>query len=154
MLGCLTVWYPNYVDDELVSAVTGLAFAARSLERALEHMTLPQFRVLALIVNAPERASRIADGAAVSRPSVTGILDGLVTKGWVARSDVDGDRRGVTLAITDAGQAAFDDAKRAMTTALDGLVGHTDAKTQAKIINGLVALRHAIRTRDTAQVNA
>ena len=64
------------------------------LERSLDDMTLPQFRVLSLIASSPERAGRIATLAGVSRPSLTGVLDGLVQRGWVRRVDVDGDRRG------------------------------------------------------------
>ena len=43
-------------------------------------MTLPQYRVLTLIANSPERASRIAQTADVTRPSMTGLVDGLVAK--------------------------------------------------------------------------
>jgi DNA-binding MarR family transcriptional regulator len=129
------------VDDELTAAITALAFASRTLEKALEQMTLPQYRVLTLITNSPERASRIAQAADVTRPSLTGLLDGLVTKGWVARSDVDGDRRGVSLAITPAGEVAYDHAQAAMAAAVQELVGDADGKTARRALDGLVALR-------------
>ena len=124
------------------------------MERALEHMTLPQFRVLTLVATAPERASRLADRAAVTRPSLTGILDGLVGRGWVERSDVDGDRRGVTLTITAAGQKAYDDATAATTTGLAELLSSADAKTRAKIVSGLVALRTLMQERAQTRVGA
>ncbi|MEY2399366.1 MAG: hypothetical protein QOJ00_2540 [Actinomycetota bacterium] len=142
------------MDDELVRAVGALAFGSRTLERALEHMTLPQFRLLSLVATAPERASRLAERAAVSRPSLTGILDGLVTRGWVERSDVDGDRRGVTLTITAAGQKAYDQATAATTRGLDELISAADAKTRAKIVAGLVALRAVMQQRAEARVTA
>jgi long-chain acyl-CoA synthetase len=132
------------VDDELVNAVTALAFASRSLEKALAHMTLPQFRVLTLIANSPDRASKIAQGADVTRPSLTGLLDGLVAKGWVARSDVDGDRRGVSLAITPDGERAYAEARSAMESAVDGLLGRVDGKTRRRAIDGLEALHTAL----------
>jgi DNA-binding MarR family transcriptional regulator len=135
------------VDDELTSAVTALAFASRTLERALEQMTLPQYRVLTLIVNSPERASRIAERADVTRPSLTGLLDGLVAKGWVARSDVDGDRRGVSLAITPAGTTAYEHARTAMTEAVQELLGHADGKTARRALDGLTALHTALLAR-------
>lgn len=142
------------MDDELISGVSGLAFASRSIERSLEHMTLPQFRVLMLIASSPERASRLAERAAVTPPSLTGILDGLVAKGWVERSNVDGDRRGVTLAITDKGQAAFDAARQATTDALDEILGHLDPKDRAKALHGLALLQSAMRARSDARINA
>jgi long-chain acyl-CoA synthetase len=115
-------------------------------------MTLPQFRLLSLVATAPERASKLADRAAVTRPSLTGILDGLVTRGWVERSDVDGDRRGVTLTITAAGQKAYDDATAATAAGLDELIGAADAKTRAKILGGLVALRAVMQDRAEKRV--
>ncbi len=115
-------------------------------------MTLPQFRLLSLVATAPERASRLADRAAVTRPSLTGILDGLVTRGWVERSDVDGDRRGVTLTITPAGQTAYDAATAATTAALDDVLASADAKTRAKIVGGLVAFRTLLQERAEARV--
>jgi DNA-binding MarR family transcriptional regulator len=135
------------VDDELTSAVTALAFASRTLERALEQMTLPQYRVLTLITNSPERASRIAERADVTRPSLTGLLDGLVAKGWVARSDVDGDRRGVSLAITPAGAAAYAKARTSMGDAIQELLGHADGKTARRALDGLTALHTALKLR-------
>lgn len=143
------------MDDELTSAVTALAFASRTLEKALEQMTLPQYRVLTLITNSPERASRIAEGADVTRPSLTGLLDGLVAKGWVARSDVDGDRRGVSLAITPAGEAAYALARTAMGEAVQDLLGHADGKTARRALDGLTALHKAmLARRDRTEVAA
>jgi DNA-binding MarR family transcriptional regulator len=135
------------VDDELTAAITALAFASRTLERALEQMTLPQYRVLTLITNSPERASRIADRADVTRPSLTGLLDGLVAKGWVARSDVDGDRRGVSLAITPAGAAAYETARASMGEAVQELLGYADGKTARRALDGLTALHTALIAR-------
>jgi long-chain acyl-CoA synthetase len=146
------VWYPNYVDDELTldaltTAVTALAFASRTLEKSSDSMTLPQFRVLTLITNSPDRASRIAQGADVTRPSLTGLLDGLVAKGWVQRSDVDGDRRGVSLAITPAGAKAYSEAQAAMAGSIKELLEHADGKTARRALDGLVALHAALVAR-------
>jgi long-chain acyl-CoA synthetase len=135
------------VDDELVSAVSALAFACRTLEKATEHVTLPQYRVLTLITNSPDRASRIAEGADVTRPSLTGLLDGLVAKGWVERSDVDGDRRGVSLAMTAKGTQAYNEARSAMVDALQELLGHADEETARRALDGLVALHRALTAR-------
>jgi DNA-binding MarR family transcriptional regulator len=132
------------VDDELISSVRALAFASRTLEKALDQMTLPQYRVLTLIANSPERASRIAQTADVTRPSMTGLVDGLVAKGWVTRSDVDGDRRGVSLAITPQGAKAYDTAQHAMASAVQELLGHADAKTARRALDGLVAFHQAL----------
>ena len=135
------------MEDELISAISAIAFASRTLERASEHVTLPQYRVLTLITNSPDRASRIAQNADVTRPSLTGLLDGLVSKGWVERSDVDGDRRGVSLAMTPAGKTAYEQARNSMTAALSELLGHADGKTARRALDGLVALHEALLAR-------
>src|SRR6476469_4863175 len=107
------------LESEALVAARALAFGARVIERALDDMTLPQFRVLTLIASSPERASRVAEKAAVSRPSLTGLLDGLEARGWVRRVEVDGDRRGVGLEVTAEGRAALRAAERATETRLE-----------------------------------
>lgn len=135
------------IDGALSAAVSALAFASRTIERATDHVTLPQYRVLTLITNSPDRASRIAQNADVTRPSLTGLLDGLVAKGWVERSDVDGDRRGVSLAMTPAGKQAYEQARASMIAALSELLGHADTKTARRALDGLVALHEALLAR-------
>src|SRR4051812_18948591 len=87
-------------EQEVRAAVHGVALAARSIERRLATMSLAQMRTLSLIARDPMRASELADGAALSRPTLSGLLDGLAAKGWIDRRSVESDRRGVSLAIT------------------------------------------------------
>lgn len=117
--------------------------ASRVLERSLTDMTLPQFRVLSIIASSPERANRIAEKAAMSRPSLTGLLDGLETRGWVQRVEVEGDRRGVSLEVTTAGTSALREAEQAMTDELDRVLA-TAPHDRAAVVKGLDALAHAI----------
>jgi len=136
--------------DDLIAAARAVAFTARRLERSLGEMTLPQFRVLALVASSTERASRIAERAAVTRPSLTGLLDGLEARGWVRRVVVDGDRRGVLLEVTADGRAALTAADRAMAASLDDLLG-----ADHEALRGLLALGTALRAlRSTTEVEA
>ena len=136
--------------QELVTAARAVAFTARRLERALGEMTLPQFRVLALVASSSERASRIAEQAAVSRPSLTGLLDGLETRGWVRRVDVTGDRRGVRLEVTPAGTAALAEAEQAMAGALHDVLDAAPAAERNRTIRGLRTLGDALRATRAA----
>jgi DNA-binding MarR family transcriptional regulator len=137
--------------DDTTAAVRAVAFTARKLERELGEMTLPQFRVLTLVASSVERANRIAEMAAVSRPSLTGLLDGLEARGWVRRVDVIGDRRGVLLEVTDAGQLALASAEHAMARSLDGLLDILPDDQRGQALQGLAVLGHALRTpHDTA----
>lgn len=123
--------------------------AGRVLERSLTDMTLPQFRVLSVIASSPERANRLAEKAAMSRPSLTGLLDGLEARGWVQRVHVEGDRRGVNLEVTAAGAAALREAEQAMTAELE-LVLSSSPHDRDTVINGLSALGDAIREHHRA----
>jgi DNA-binding MarR family transcriptional regulator len=141
--------------DELAASARAVAFTVRWLERSLGEMTLPQFRVLSLVASSPERANRIAERAAVSRPSLTGILDGLEARGWVRRVDVVGDRRGVLLEVTKAGTRALAQAEEAMTTALDGVLDTATAPERRAIVAGLTSLGQVLRThRDQREAAA
>jgi DNA-binding MarR family transcriptional regulator len=130
---------PGVESDEL-AAVRALAFGARVIERALDDMTLPQFRVLSLIASSPERASRVAEKAAVSRPSLTGLLDGLEARGWVRRVEVDGDRRGVGLEVTSEGRAALRTAEEAAQTRLEHVLEQVPSHERRAVLAGLHAL--------------
>lgn len=117
---------------------------ARVVEGSLPTMTLPQLRVLLLVARAPERASHLASQAAVSRPALTGVLDGLVEHGWVRRGEVAGDRRGVRLELTAAGRRALGDAERSVAARLDDLLARLPAARRRAAVDGLVALGEAI----------
>ena len=124
--------------------------AGRVLERSLTDMTLPQFRVLSVIASSPERANRLAEKAAMSRPSLTGLLDGLEARGWVQRVDVEGDRRGVQLEVTRAGAVALREAERAMTAELESVLASSPEDRDA-VIAGLRALSRAMQEHHRAR---
>jgi DNA-binding MarR family transcriptional regulator len=132
------------VGRELVVGVKAVAFASRALERGLDDLTLPQFRVLTLLSSSPERASRIAELAAVSRPSLTGILDGLEAKGFIRRQDVAGDRRGVQLEVTPAGRQALAKAEKDAVASLRELLARLEPEGRRAALDGLAALHTAL----------
>jgi DNA-binding MarR family transcriptional regulator len=133
----------SVAESEGLAAVRALAFGARVIERALDDMTLPQFRVLTLIASSPERASRVAEKAAVSRPSLTGLLDGLEARRWVRRVGVDGDRRGVGLEVTAEGRAALRAAEHATEARLEHVLAELPADQRRAVLAGLDALGDA-----------
>ena len=135
------------VDPELLAAVRGVALAARMIEHHLDAMTLAQLRIMTLIERDPIRASALAERAALSRPTLSGLLDGLAAKGWIDRCAVDGDRRGVTLAITDVGRRALTAAQRESTRALAGLLDELPARRRAAAIDALGSLATAVQIR-------
>jgi long-chain acyl-CoA synthetase len=86
---------------------TALAIArlSRQAELAMAEveLTLSQYRVLAVLAQGCEASSKLAEKLAVSRPSVTGVVDGLVVRGLVRRNQDGHDRRRIDLDLTDAG---------------------------------------------------
>jgi DNA-binding MarR family transcriptional regulator len=128
----------------LRAAVRTLALTGRRLEKAAAPLTLPQYRVLALVASAPERASALAERADVTKATLTGVIDSLVQRHWVKRADVAGDRRGVSLALTPAGKAVLDDAEVAMVQWLALVLEPAGLDAAEQVYAGLAALGDAL----------
>jgi long-chain acyl-CoA synthetase len=101
-----------------------IARLARQVECAVAtvDLTLSQYRVLGILGEGREAASALADKLAVSRPSVTGVVDGLVARGLVRRGQADGDRRRVDIDLTDSGRALLAAADGAVDARLDRIL--------------------------------
>ena len=127
------VRYPNHVPPEVSTAKRigppshpgrTIAHLARHVERAVAtvDLTLSQYRLLGILGEGHEAASALAEKLAVSRPSVTGVVDGLVARGLVRRGQTDGDRRRVDIDLTDAGRIVLAAADAAIDERLDRIL--------------------------------
>ncbi|MEX0659728.1 MAG: MarR family transcriptional regulator [Egibacteraceae bacterium] len=134
--------------DELLqsSASHTVARLSRLVERALDKtgLTLPQYRVLGFLARGPEAAARLAERLTVSRPTLTGVVDGLVVQGLVARTRDDVDRRRVHHALTAEGHAALATADEVVGERLAGLLEPLPAASRAAATAGLRALEEAL----------
>ena len=87
-----------------------IARLARQVELAAAtvDLTVAQYRVLAILGGQNAAASVLADKLAVSPPSVTGVVDGLVARGLVTRmhDPVDGRRISLDLTPSRAGRCS------------------------------------------------
>ena len=108
--------------ETLHTAVRGLARLARMLERTCQDLSLAQYRVLITVATGDQRASLLAGRLALSKPTITAAVDGLVERGYLVRSEVAGDRRAVQLDLTPAGDAALAATDAAMADALGRLL--------------------------------
>jgi DNA-binding MarR family transcriptional regulator len=124
------------------AAVRALARLARLLEHACEQLTLPQYRLLAMVASGDERATQLAGRLALSKPTVTAVVDGLVERGMLVRSEVAGDRRAVKLSLTPAGRTALAATEAAMSERLAGVLIRCDDPELARA--GLVQLGQAL----------
>ncbi len=93
-------------------------------------MALPQFDILAELDHAeePQTMSELSRRLMVSNGNVTGLVDRLVSLGFVARTALATDRRVHLISLTDSGRAEFAKMARAheawVGEMLDGLSGH------------------------------
>jgi DNA-binding MarR family transcriptional regulator len=109
--------------DDLHRSARTIALLARVLERAAGDLTLAQYRVLALVAAGDERATLLAGKLAITKPSVSAVVDGLAERGYLAREPVAGDRRAIRLRITRTGSRALATAEAAMAERLEALIG-------------------------------
>lgn len=122
---------------------------ARQVELALStiDLTLSQYRILIILGEGKEAASSLADKLAVSRPSITAVVDGLVARGLVERHTDTGDRRRVSHDITAAGIETLNRADNAVDERLAEVAGATgDSETAIRAFEELSAWRVALES--------
>jgi DNA-binding MarR family transcriptional regulator len=135
---------------DINSAVRTLARLARVLEHACRELSLPQYRLLAMVATGDERATQLAGRLALSKPTVTAVVDGLVERGMLARSEVTGDRRAVRLTLTPAGRTALAGTEATMAEQLAGLMARCD---DPRLVSaGLSELGHALERAFAARM--
>jgi long-chain acyl-CoA synthetase len=103
-----------------------VARLARQVELAAAtvDISLAQYRLLILLDGGKEAASALADKLAVSRPSVTGVVDGLVARGLVERDHDMDDRRRVAHALTAEGRRVLEAADAEVERRLAAIAAH------------------------------
>ena len=105
---------PQWLDAEEQHAWREYLRASRLLEAALDHdlqaqgLQLSEYEIISMLSEQPDRRlrmSEIAELVVQSRSRLTHTAGRLEKRGWVRREACLGDRRGVELALTDAGYA-------------------------------------------------
>ncbi|MDQ6613497.1 MAG: MarR family transcriptional regulator [Actinomycetota bacterium] len=128
--------------SSLTDAARAVVRVARMLEHACSELSLPQYRLLVMVACGDQRASQLAGRLALSKPTVTAAVEGLVERGFLIRSEVVGDRRAVHLSLTDAGRAALAENDAAMSARLGWVLTHCDDPDLAH--SGLLQLSGAV----------
>lgn len=101
---------PGDVDATLRASRALLGLVARSLAPALEHVSLPQFRVLSILaVRGPLRSGVLAERLGVHPSTFSRNADRLVAGGWVRRTVDPESRLSILIELTDAGRALVDE---------------------------------------------
>ena len=107
------------------------------------NVTLPRFDVMAALYRKPDGMlmSEISRFLLVSNGNVTGIVDRLVSDGFVVRSQRDGDRRTSFVRLTAKGRAAFADMSAAHESWIDRLLGDISAREAEQLSSKLKAFQ-------------
>jgi DNA-binding MarR family transcriptional regulator len=137
------------VRHQLGPAVETLSRLARILERASGELSLSHYRVLAMVSAGDGRASRLAGRLALGKPAISAAVESLVSRGLLARSDSDPDRRAIRLQITAKGIKALTAAESLMCLALDDLLSH--ATNPSAILVAIGDLSLALDRRQAAR---
>jgi len=94
----------------LVKATVFKVFTAGAESWAQTELTMPQLKVLLLLGQQGKApVSWLATRMKVSPPNITGILDRLEQRGWVARTNDPLDRRVVRIVLTKEGDLLLHD---------------------------------------------
>ena len=135
-----------------IEGVRVVARLSRAFETCLgeESMTLAQFRLLAFLSEGEWAASVIADWLAVSRPSITALVDGLEEKGWVTREHSPSDRRRVLHRLTDTGHEQLVRAADRLEDVLGALFDHLEDDQHEQVLDAFSALDAAMRRQREA----
>jgi long-chain acyl-CoA synthetase len=96
-------------DASIGDSIVGLSRLAE-LALAAARMSSTQYRLLLHVRTGHAIQSDLAFGLAVTKQSVTRLVDGLVAKGYITRRVDEADRRRVIHAITPEGERALDHA--------------------------------------------
>jgi len=104
-------------------------------------LSVPHFRVLAFL-NRNEGASlsEVAEYIGLTLPSMSTLIDGLVTRELVTRQTSPSDRRRVTLALTARGKSTLAAARRETQAQLAESLATLTATERATVVRAMQAL--------------
>jgi long-chain acyl-CoA synthetase len=116
-----------------------IARLAKHLENGLAPLdvSVSQYRVLALLAEGSAASSALAGRLAVSPPSLTAVVDGLVARDLVTRTPDPADRRRLTLELTPAGRALLLEADAAANERLDSIAEFVGADDPGELVASL-----------------
>ena len=123
------------------------AWLAKQVEIGLSSvdLSLPQYRMLAMLDGTSALSSDLAERLAVRPPTVTAVVDGLVIRGLVERRTVEADRRRVDHVLTEHVCQLLDAADAAVTARLCEIAGHLETAADAdEAFGGLSMWRRAL----------
>jgi DNA-binding MarR family transcriptional regulator len=106
-------------------------------------LSVPQFRALCLLDRfSTASLSLVAEHLGSSQPSASRLISGLVSRGFVTRSECEDDRRQIKLLLTARGRAVLAAAQRATQNHLADEIAHLSDDQRATIASAMTILQH------------
>jgi long-chain acyl-CoA synthetase len=123
-----------------------VARLGRQVEIALAKVDLTnaQYRALVQLGEGAEASSSLAAKLAVSRPSATAVVEGLVQRGLVDRRHSADDRRRVSVTLTEAGRDVLAAADAAVKARLDEILAESGPGESTLAVEGVAQWGHAM----------
>jgi len=102
------------------------------LALATVDLSTAQYRLLNQLAQGDDASTSIARKLAVSAPSVTAVVDGLVQRGAVVRTPSVEDRRRISLALSPAGKALLAHAESVVSLRLESIANDLEDDEQVR----------------------
>jgi DNA-binding MarR family transcriptional regulator len=118
--------------------------AAEVHREAGDDTTMPQFRVLAHLHEAPLTVSDLARRRRVTLQSMGELVQVLVERGWIIRTPDPDDRRRQLLELTDDGHRHYERAHAAVLDRLSPLLAHLTPRETRAVRLAMPALRRVL----------
>ena len=143
---------PTSVEEQILDRFqTLLRHAADSHTPAFldVDVTMPQAKVLYVVATNPQLSmSAIAAELGVGLPAVSGLVDRLVTLGYLERREDPADRRQQLVSVTEAGARTLDHLRELNTEAMRRLLGGLEPDELDALLTSLTALDREVRRLD------
>lgn len=133
-------------DRRARSAVRAIVFLYREFERVCrdEGISIPQYRLLLFLRHGPKRAGELAARAAIQRPTLTSLVDGLEKDGRIRRVQVEADRRGIRLQLTETGVRDMRQVESRLSALLEGLCAGSERNDKEEILDAFMSLARVL----------
>lgn len=130
----------------LLKSIQTIIRLARIAQQVCEEggLTLAQYRALNSAASGEQRAYELAQYAAVSRPAISALTNGMVKAGLIERSGSAADGRGVIFSATSDGRKILSKVERLLIERFENVLG--DAKDALMLLHG-DALEAALDTQ-------
>jgi DNA-binding MarR family transcriptional regulator len=137
---------------DLVRRVNRFQRAGDLDDATVGELTMAQIRVLFRLRNkGPIPSSALATGLGVTLPTVTSVIDRLVAKELVERTDDPADRRRVIVGVTPAGREIVERIQQGRRARLSRAIDALDERELLAMITGLEALAAAAAALEAAE---